>query len=60
MADALLVRPAWREDAALARMQVDSYRSAYACFFPQDRLDLFAYDVQEADGIKVLTPGGQR
>ena len=58
MADAIHVRPARREDAAaLARIQVDSYRSAYAGIFPQDYLDQFSYDDQEVDWIQLLTSG---
>ena len=56
MADAIHIRPARREDAAaLARIQVDSYRSAYAGIFPQEYLDQFSYDDQEVDWIELLT-----
>jgi hypothetical protein len=37
MAETLLIRLARLDDApAIARLQVDSYRSAYAGIFPQD------------------------
>ncbi len=55
MADAIHIRPPRREDAAaLARIQVDSYRSAYAGIFPQDYLNQFSYDAQEVDWIEQL------
>jgi len=58
MADAIHIRPARREDAAaLARIQVDSYRSAYAGIFPQEYLDQFSYDGQEVDWLELLTSG---
>jgi hypothetical protein len=47
---ALNVRKAELEDsAALARIQVDSYRTAYAGIFPQAYLDRFTYEEQEED-----------
>jgi len=58
MADTIHVRPARPEDAAaIARIQVDSYRSAYAGIFPQDYLDQFSYDDQESDWTQLLTSG---
>jgi hypothetical protein len=39
------IRKAKLEDSAgLARVQVDSYRTAYADIFPQDYLDHFSYE----------------
>lgn len=44
------IRPAVPADAAgIARVQVDSYRSAYRGFFPQTYLDLFSYEEQAGD-----------
>ena len=54
--DVLRIRPARIGDAArIARLQVDSYRSAYAGILPQDHLDRFSYADQEADWIALLT-----
>jgi ribosomal protein S18 acetylase RimI-like enzyme len=58
--DALHIRPARLEDApALARLQVDSYRSAYAGILPQDFLDQFTYDDQERDWSEMLSPAAR-
>jgi GNAT superfamily N-acetyltransferase len=44
------IRNAKTEDSAgLARVQVDSYRTAYAPIFPQSYLDHFTYEEQEQD-----------
>ena len=44
------IRPATLDDcAALAHIQVDSYRTAYAHIFPQSYLDHFTYKEQEQD-----------
>lgn len=58
MADAIHVRTARREDAAaLARIQVDSYRIAHAGILPQDYLDQLSYDEQESDWFELLSSG---
>jgi hypothetical protein len=58
MADAIHIRPARLEDAAaMARIQVDSYRSAYAGILPQDDVDQFSYGDQEGDWIRLLSSG---
>jgi hypothetical protein len=57
MTDDLCIRPARLEDAAIARLQVDSYHSAYAGIFPQDYLDRFSYEDQEGDWVRLLTSG---
>jgi ribosomal protein S18 acetylase RimI-like enzyme len=41
----------------MARVQVDSYRSAYANSFPQTYLDHFTYEEQELDWIDWLNQG---
>jgi ribosomal protein S18 acetylase RimI-like enzyme len=44
------IRKATLKDCAgIARVQVDSYRSAYALIFPQEYLDHFTYEEQESD-----------
>lgn len=44
------IRKARIEDSAgLAKVQVDSYRTAYAGIFPQAYLDQFSYEEQEQD-----------
>jgi len=44
------IRPALQQDPpGIARLQVDSYRTAYAGLIPQDYLDHFTYDEQEQD-----------
>lgn len=58
MTEVVQIRPARREDAsAIARLQVDSYRSAYAGIFPQAYLDQFSDDEQRGDWIELLTSG---
>ena len=53
------IRKARLEDAAgLARVQVDSYRTAYAGIFPQSYLDAFTYEEQEGDWRDLLSWGG--
>jgi hypothetical protein len=42
----------------LARVQVDSYRTAYAGMFPADSLARFTYDEQEQDWRDLLETGG--
>lgn len=52
----MLVREATPSDsAALARIQVDSYRTAYAGLFPQAYLDQFTYEEQEQDWRDLLS-----
>lgn len=44
------LRKATSEDcASLARIQVDSFRTAYASFMPSDYLESFSYEEQEKD-----------
>jgi ribosomal protein S18 acetylase RimI-like enzyme len=43
------------DSAALARIQVDSYRTAYAGLFPQAYLDRFTYEEQEQDWCDLLS-----
>ena len=46
------IRLATLEDSpAIARIQVDSYRSAYAGILPADYLAQFSYDEQEQDWL---------
>jgi len=50
------VRKATMDDcAAIARVQVDSYRTAYAGIFPQEYLDGFTYAEQEQDWRELLS-----
>jgi ribosomal protein S18 acetylase RimI-like enzyme len=52
------VRKATVEDSAgLARIQVDSYRTAYAGVFPPSYLSQFTYEEQECDWRDLLTAG---
>lgn len=56
MSENIQIRPACLEDAAaIARLQVDSYRSAYAGIFPQDYLDQLSNNEQQGDRIEPLT-----
>jgi len=41
----------------LAKVQVDSYRTAYAGLFPRPYLEHFAYEEQEQDWLELLTAG---
>ena len=43
------------DSAGLARVQVDSYRTAYAGLFPQPYLDRFTYEEQEQDWCDLLS-----
>jgi ribosomal protein S18 acetylase RimI-like enzyme len=43
----------------LARIQVDSYRTAYAGLLPQPYLDHFTYEDQEQDWRDLLSSGGE-
>ncbi|MEJ2212461.1 MAG: GNAT family N-acetyltransferase [Anaerolineae bacterium] len=43
------------DSAALAHLQVDSYRSAYAALLPQSYLDHFTYEEQEQDWRDLLS-----
>ncbi len=43
------------DSAGLARVQVDSYRTAYAGIFPQSYLDRFTYEEQEQDWRDLLS-----
>jgi len=58
------IRPATPADsAALARIQVDSYRAAYAGILPADYLAAFTYEDQTQDWRDLLsadTPEGER
>jgi hypothetical protein len=52
------IRPATLDDCAeLARVQVDSYRTAYAGIFPDDYLTQFSYEEQEGDWQELLKAG---
>lgn len=52
------IREATEADAAgLARVQVDSYRSAYAPYFPPSYLAQFSYEEQEGDWRELLLDG---
>lgn len=52
------IRAAQVEDSAgLARVQVDSYHTAYAGIFPQPYLDGFSYEEQEQDWRDLLAAG---
>lgn len=52
------IRRARPEDsAALARVQVDSYRTAYAGILPDDYLAHFTYEEQEQDWRDLLAAG---
>jgi len=44
-----------QDSAALAQVQVDSYRTAYAGIFPQAYLDHFTYEEQEQDWRDLLS-----
>jgi len=53
---AMIIRPAALTDAAsLARIQVDSYRSAYRGILPEDYLARFSYEEQTQDWRALLT-----
>ncbi len=43
-----------KDCAGIARVQVDSYRTAYAPIFPQEYLDHFTYEEQEGDWRRLL------
>jgi GNAT superfamily N-acetyltransferase len=47
------------DSAGLARVQVDSYRTAYAGIFPQAYLDRFTYQEQEQDWRDLLSSEGE-
>lgn len=50
-----LIRPAVPADCAgIARVQVDSYRCAYAGFFPPTYLEQFSIEEQEQDWLRLL------
>jgi ribosomal protein S18 acetylase RimI-like enzyme len=52
----ILIREAAVEDsAALAKVQVDSYRASYAGLLPQSFLDGFSYDAQTGDWRELLS-----
>ena len=48
-----------KDSAALARVQVDSYQSAYAGILPQDYLDHFTYEEQAQDWRDLFSAGSQ-
>jgi len=51
----ITIRPATSLDSAgIARVQVDSYRSAYAGHFPPAYLERFSYEEQEQDWLRLL------
>jgi ribosomal protein S18 acetylase RimI-like enzyme len=53
-----LIRPAVLEDSAgLAKVQVDSYRSAYAGLLPKAYLEAFTYEEQQQDWLELLGAG---
>jgi ribosomal protein S18 acetylase RimI-like enzyme len=50
MSSEMIIRPARIEDSkAVARVQVDSYRSAYIGILPRSYLDHFTYEAQTRD-----------
>jgi GNAT superfamily N-acetyltransferase len=52
------IRKATIEDSnGLAQVQVDSYCTAYAAFFPKEYIDHFTYEEQEQDWIDLLKSG---
>jgi ribosomal protein S18 acetylase RimI-like enzyme len=54
----VVIRPATPADChALAHVQVDSYRCAYAGQFPQPYLDHFSYEEQEKDWVDWFVSG---
>ena len=56
----MLVRPATIQDAAaLAHIQVDSYRTAYAGLMPAEYLARFSYEEQEQDWRDLLGEPGE-
>jgi ribosomal protein S18 acetylase RimI-like enzyme len=58
--DLVEVRTANIDDSAgLAKVQVDSYRTAYAGIFPQAYLDRFTYEEQEQDWHSLLSTTGE-
>jgi ribosomal protein S18 acetylase RimI-like enzyme len=58
MGEVVETRRARVEDCAgLAEVQIDSYRTAYAGFFPQSYLDRFTYEEQEKDWHDLLSIG---
>jgi GNAT superfamily N-acetyltransferase len=48
-------RASIRDSAGIARVQVDSYRTAYAGILPQAYLDRFTYEEQEQDWCDLLS-----
>ena len=44
-----------QDSRAIAEIQVDSYRTAYAPFFPQAYIEHFTYEEQEQDWVDLLT-----
>jgi ribosomal protein S18 acetylase RimI-like enzyme len=53
------IRAARLEDCqALAHVQVDSYRTAYAGILPQSYLDHFTFVEEEADWQRLISSGG--
>lgn len=54
------IRKAIESDCpGIARVQVDSYRTAYAPIFPQEYLDHFTYEEQEGDWRGLLASADQ-
>ena len=45
------------DSRGIAEVQVDSYRTAYAAFFPKAYIDHFTYEEQEQDWIDLLKSG---
>ena len=43
------------DSPAIARIQVDSYRTAYAGIMPQPYLDQFTYEEETQDWVEILT-----
>jgi GNAT superfamily N-acetyltransferase len=52
----MMIRPAKYEDSSgIARVQVDSYQTAYAGIFPSAYLDHFTYEEQTQDWQEILS-----
>ena len=49
-----ICKAALEDSRGIAEVQVDSYRTAYAVFFPKAYIDHFTYDEQEQDWIDLL------
>ena len=47
----------YRDSPAIARIQVDSYRTAYVAYFPESYLEHFTYEEETQDWQQLLTSG---